>query len=101
MYVSVYMSIMCLAVYIQYIPYVVHCIIFNVYGYMHCCSIDILCWVADTVGVGRLTAGGWTAKVYYTVIHIVITLPVYTWTVVNVFIRHCSFILCSFAAPNT
>ena len=57
MYVSVYMSIMCLAVYIQYIPYVVHCILFNVYRYMHCCSIDILCWVADTVGVGRLTGG--------------------------------------------
>ena len=50
-----HMSLICLAVYAySVILYVVHCIM-----YMHCCSRYILCWVANTVGVDRLTGGLW------------------------------------------
>ena len=58
------------------------------------------------MGVGRLTAGGWNAEVYYTVIHIVIPLScVYVaiasclWSMM--FIQHCFLILCSFAVHRT
>ena len=80
------------SVYIQYTVYVV------VYKILYCAGLHTL-----TVGVGRLTAK-WNAEVYYTVIHIVIALCVcmYSsclWSMM--FIQHCSFILCSFAAHGT